>query len=366
MQENKSRTLIQECRQIMTRRMRSSLTAMLNEVDEKLHTIAQSRMTENNEAACYEAIREIRMKRVEIKTRFERRFINLFDGELQFLSNKGELTEEKREELSNSGAHAIVTPSMEKSLSNIKQECSKTLLELDRKLSCLLDTPARLNPLQPEIVYEAFREACWDIKSGDEIRKIMFEVFEKRVNEDLKNIYSDINSLLEKSNEGKNQLEEDKTVDIMQDSESRESLLRYRITERIESRINGHKVPHFVRSFLLKHWRCFLEDVYRKYSENSIAWNAAQQTMDDLIWLTNTDCGYYDRQNKIQLLPSLLFRLLNGMQVIAMPDDEISLFLSQLKQFQLKSLDSVDKELLDTITESAIESAERDFSRVRH
>ena len=201
---------------------------------------------------------------------------------------------------------------------------------------------------------------------GDEIRSIMFAVFEKRINQDLKNIYSDINALLEDNSQPGQSSKEEGKIDANLNREKRESLLRYRISERIESRINGHEVPHFVRSFLLKHWRCFLEDVYSKYSENSIAWNAAQQTMDDLIWLTNTDCGYYDRQNKIQLLPSLLFRLLNGMKVIAMPDEEISLFLSQLKQFQLNSLDSVDKELLDTITESALESVERDHSQVRH
>ena len=125
MQQNKSKSLLQECRQIMTKRMRSSLTAMLNEVDEHLHRIAETRSDSTTESDCYEAIREIRMKRVEIKTRFERRFINLFDGELQFLANKGEITKETRLELSSSGKHVIVTPAMERSLSNVKKDCGQ-------------------------------------------------------------------------------------------------------------------------------------------------------------------------------------------------------------------------------------------------
>lgn len=366
MQENKSKSLLQECRQIMTKRMRSSLTAMLNEVDEHLHQKAGTPGDSTSESDCYEAIREIRMKRVEIKTRFERRFINLFDGELQFLTNKGEITEETRLELSSSGRHIIVSPAMERSLSNVKKDCGQALLELDRKLTCLLNTPAKLNPLQPEIVYEAFREACWDIKSGEEVRSLMFRAFEKRINQDLKSIYSDINGLLEEDKKGNDSGEANNQEDTNKISDDNNAMLRYKITERIEHRLDGQDVPQFVRTFLLKYWRTFLEDIYTRYTENSIAWNAARQTMDDLIWLTNKDSGYYDRQRKVQLLPSLLFRLLNGMKVISMSDEEINIFLKQLKQYQLNSLDSFDVDLIDSITEDAIESVRKSYSRVKH
>ena len=75
--------LLNECRQLMTKRMRTSLTGMLNEVDDNLMKMAQDKNGEMGETACYEAVRELRIKRTEIKLRFERRLINLFENEVR-------------------------------------------------------------------------------------------------------------------------------------------------------------------------------------------------------------------------------------------------------------------------------------------
>ena len=81
--------------------------------------------------------------------------------------------------------------------------------------------------------------------------------------------------------------------------------------------------------------------------------------MDDLIWSVGNISNLYDRQQQVQLLPSLLFRLLNGMKVISMDEADIDQFLKQLKNHQLKSLGKNNGELLGTITEEAIESVSR-------
>jgi len=99
--------------------------------------------------------------------------------------------------------------------------------------------------------------------------------------------------------------------------------VRREVKKRIEERLEERHIPAFVQEFLRTHWLVFLEDVFSRYTENSIAWNAAQQTMDDLIWLTGKSPDLYDRQRQVQLLPSLLFRLVNGMKVSAMEDEDI-------------------------------------------
>ncbi|NKB36851.1 MAG: DUF1631 family protein [Gammaproteobacteria bacterium] len=371
MQETEPTLLLQECRQIMTKRMRSSITGMLNEVDEKLLDMAQRRSGALEEEACYEAVREIRLKRVEIKTRFERRFINLFENELKLRSQtqkniptgyKNILGKPQR-----SSSSELFKAPLEEGLGIVRQNCGQILLELDKKMSLLLDTQKSVNPMQPAFIFEAFQEACWDIKSGDEVRLMMFRIFEKRLSSELKEIYEDINTLLQKENTLEDELA-NQAGDIATDKAQEHEIvmLRYEVINRIENRLAGHKVPDFVRYFLIKHWRIYLEGIYVEYSENSIAWNAARQTMDDLIWMVSGPESHYDRERQVQLLPSLLYRLLNGMKVISMDEDAINAFLKNLKAHQLKSLDSTNSSLLDSITEEAIESVRSTYSKLPH
>ena len=139
-------------------------------------------------------------------------------------------------------------------------------------------------------------------------------------------------------------------MEISPESEKQSLLLKYEMITLIEKRLEGKEVPDFVRKFLLKNWRLFLENTYIKYSENSIAWNAARQTMDDLIQSVCTMSTLYDRERQVQLLPSLLFRLLNGMKVISMDEMDIELFLKQLKSSQLASLNTENSQLFENLS----------------
>ena len=371
MLEKQSDNLLEECRQIMTKRMRSSLTGMLNEVDEKLMDMAQDQSTGLKEADCYEAVREIRLKRVEIKTRFERRFINLFESALK-QQEMGEKTipigyQNVLKKHGRSPDSKPLDVPLERSLGEVNKKCGEVLMELDRKMSQLIDSGKTVNPMQPAFVFEAFNEACWDIKSGDEVRHMMFKVFEKRMSRELESIYDDINNLLKKQAEPKSINQVQTPADVVPDKQEQETvMLRYEVINRIESRLSGHVVPDFIRYFLIKHWRTFLEGIYSEYSENSIAWNAARQTMDDLIWIVSQPQSHYDRERQVQLLPSLLFRLLNGMKVVDMQEEEIESFLADLKAHQLKNLDSTNSALLDSITEEAKESIRSNCSKLPH
>lgn len=73
--------------------------------------------------------------------------------------------------------------------------------------------------------------------------------------------------------------------------------------------------------------------------------------MDDLIWSVSKPTSLYDRQRQIQLLPSLLFRLLNGMKVILMDESDSERFLKELKEHQLKALASNVGPLLEISTD---------------
>jgi len=196
---------------------------------------------------------------------------------------------------------------------------------------------------------------------------MMFRIFERRIAEELKGIYEDLNKLLEGQNDAEFTVDVQADEFVISPGQDKETVMsRYEVINRIENRLSGHQVPEFARHFLLKHWRVFLENIYSNYRENSIAWNAARQTMDDLIWIVSKPVSHYDRQRQVQLLPSLLFRLLNGMKVISMDEALIEKFLKQLREHQLKYLDTGDSELLETITDEARASVIRNHSKTTH
>jgi uncharacterized protein DUF1631 len=347
--------LLNECRQLMTKRMRTSLTGMLNEVDDNLMKMAQDKNGEMEETACYEAVRELRIKRTEIKLRFERRLINLFENEIRTAEEterpKSKDNDETLKYFFFNELGKAKSVSIEQSAGEVRKTCSQVLMDLDNNFSLLLDTGETINPLQPEIVFEAFREACCDIKSGDEVRLMLLNIFEERIGNELTGVYQDINKLLvtEKKREKVAKKEEKMAMEKSPESEKQSLLLKYEMITLIEKRLEGKEVPGFVRKFLLKNWRLFLENTYKEYTENSIAWNAARQTMDDLIQSVCTMSTLYDRQRQVQLLPSLLFRLLNGMKVISMDEMDIELFLKQLKSSQLASLNTENSQLFENL-----------------
>ena len=132
---------------------------------------------EIDESAYYDAIREVRMKRTEIKTRFERCFANFFESEFQSIANqKNEEAPEYANILrsisikDNSGE---INAPFENSLGSVKNSCGQVLLEMDKKISLLLETPKSIKPMQPDFVFQAFSSAFWDIKSGDDVRLMM-------------------------------------------------------------------------------------------------------------------------------------------------------------------------------------------------
>ena len=180
MEQSTNIELLQECRQIMTKRMRGSITGMLNEVDETLLKMAQDHEGGLNESACYEAVREIRLKRTEIKLRFERRFINLFENGVKMMTEERHNSDYRNGVINDtslfSGLNEIETTSLKESVGTVKKTCGQVLLELDKKMDAMLEIAGDNNPVHPEYVFYAFREACWDIKSGEEVRKMMFRV----------------------------------------------------------------------------------------------------------------------------------------------------------------------------------------------
>jgi len=64
----------------------------------------------------------------------------------------------------------------------------------------------------------------------------------------------------------------------------------------------------------------------------------------------------YDRQRQVQLLLSLLFRLINGMKVISLDQIEVNKFLKKIREYQFDTLRRNDSQAVDVITKKPLKA----------
>ena len=204
MNQEYTSVVLQKCRELMTERVNSSMTAMINEAQDKLNEMADKEKSLGKAVQYYDAIRLLRIKQQEILIRFEKRFVSIFQYRAEnFLKfrNDTDVTLSKVGHSSFAKGNNIEEKKIiNNSIINIKQDCKSVLLNIDRKMGVLIkDTEVNFadNPLQPETIFEAFWESCRDIRMRNHVRVLLVNLFEKYITLDAKNIYKDLDSQLE-------------------------------------------------------------------------------------------------------------------------------------------------------------------------
>ena len=79
MKEIESEQLIKDCRELLTNRMRSSMSRVMGDIEDVLFEMATGSGSSELSSQYIDAVREVRMKNREIQVRFENRFHDLFD-----------------------------------------------------------------------------------------------------------------------------------------------------------------------------------------------------------------------------------------------------------------------------------------------
>jgi hypothetical protein len=82
----------------------------------------------------------------------------------------------------------------------VREECRAALSSLDKQFSILLDDMDDLdeveNPVQPEVILEAFWESCRDVDAEPDIRVLLVQLFEQHVVAELQSMYEEVGSYL--------------------------------------------------------------------------------------------------------------------------------------------------------------------------
>lgn len=345
-----AQALLHECRDMMTRHMRSSVSRMISHVEDTLFELA-SREKGSMKASNYiDAVREVRLKKQEIQVRFENRFIALFENDLKRFAPSRDYAVEG---LHIEDDHWLNTSTTERQalgdvVTVIRDECRTVLSALDKKVSLLLNdvgTDEIHNPLQPESVIEAFWESCRDIKAGTEIRLLLVQLLERHIASELHVLYDELDLYLTTQDAYLKTVKDitEKNAEVpageseeVSKRERRSLMVRYWVSEKLERKLRGKNIPDFIEDFLRGHWLILLERIYKKHGEDSTEWTRAMHVVDDLILSSHPTMDFQERRRQIWVLPGLIYHLKAGMQSLPLSLKEQADFLSQLKSHHVK------------------------------
>ncbi|WAJ38427.1 DUF1631 domain-containing protein [Pseudomonas sp. GOM7] len=134
----------------------------------------------------------------------------------------------------------------------------------------------------------------------------------------------------------RSELLEQRTRDAEEGSAKAE-LARREVEQALNERLLGKVLPEVVVRLLQEAWSKVLMLTCLKHGTASAQWQAALQTMDDLVWSVEPHEDAEDRQRLLELVPSLLKSLREGMSSAAFDPFSTSEFFSQLEVLHVQA-----------------------------
>lgn len=197
--------LLRECRELTIRHLNGALVRMMGEVDDALFELAEK--AENNavQSLYFDAMREVRLKRVSMEIGFKAQLMEGFNREIRRQSEAAEdgpqMPSPRMEELDLVGHDALEESlAVSNMVSKINVNCKEEIGLLNRRIGFLLNDPELQranNPIGPEVVCNAFREVCSDVESGIKVKLIIMKLFDRYVaGEEMQSLYRNVNKLL--------------------------------------------------------------------------------------------------------------------------------------------------------------------------
>ena len=179
------------------------IETMMDSVDDALFSRAEK--AENNMAQTqyFDAMRELRIIRKDIENDFLASFKDSFDRGIPRPSTEAGFAGLSLDGESDLGL--IEKNDLEENLavsnmiSKIRSHCLQSLYALDKRVGFLIGDPdlERFeNPVGPEAICNAFREAADRIETGLEIRLVIFKLFDKHVGTNVDAMYRELNQQL--------------------------------------------------------------------------------------------------------------------------------------------------------------------------
>ncbi|MFA7387937.1 MAG: DUF1631 domain-containing protein [Thiohalobacteraceae bacterium] len=192
--------LLRECREVAFCRLSAAMTRMLAKVDDTLFEWAEKSQQKPDQNLYFDAMRAVRLKRASMEIAFKTQLVEGFNREIRKESDSSSesLLAEQMTLVDDDGLEEGLA--VENMVNKVEVECKQELHHLNRRVGVLLNDPdltRAKNPIGPEIICGAFREACADLDSGIKVKLIVMKLFDRHVvDEEIKSLYHEINRLL--------------------------------------------------------------------------------------------------------------------------------------------------------------------------
>lgn len=195
--------LLRECSDRISSRIAGILARAMDNVDDSLFALAEKAGTNALQEHYFDAMREIRLNRRQIETSFAQYFAAT--AEVLVANPRAEPPEDTLPGIADAGVGLTEYDDVEESLAihalsdKLEALCHNELSVLNARAAVLLEQDglaAEANPIGPRALCMAFKTACGDIKSGVDIKIIVFKLFDKYLCEGVQALYRDINDYL--------------------------------------------------------------------------------------------------------------------------------------------------------------------------
>lgn len=193
--------LVQSCRKLVMNRLAEQLTGVFSQVDDTLFECAEK--AENNQAQTlfFDSMREIRKQRPQIERTYHQKiaqnFSDFLDGKLKPAPRTAELDAEQLTLVQNEEyEESLLITTM---VSQVKSRCAEQLFALEQRLA-LLNNGKQLieenNPFGPQLIALAFRQALAASPLQQQIKAVLYGLFDQYVMLSLDTIYNALNQRL--------------------------------------------------------------------------------------------------------------------------------------------------------------------------
>ena len=187
------------CRELALDRMAAALAGMLDRVEDDLFELAEKARDRDAQNTYLDARTQARANRATLENTFRRHFVDFFDRKVSGAPAQtagdpthDELSLVNEEELEES----IAVREMSKKL---EAACEGELGALSQRFGFLMEKPGLLdeaNPMSPQTVCAALKDACDQIGAGFKVRMALLRQFERHAEAELQSVYHDLNSHL--------------------------------------------------------------------------------------------------------------------------------------------------------------------------
>ena len=131
-------------------------------------------------------------------------------------------------------------------------------------------------------------------------------------------------------------------------------------SEEIERRLEGKPFPQFIRTFAFESWKNLLIVIYMKEGHDSETWRSKLEMLDLLIWSTLPKPTLKERKKLVDMLPTLLSGVEEGMKMVSMDSSEQDQFMEKLAgcharlvNSEAQVMDDMEKELRTSMNKPA-------------